>query len=196
MNYHDNVHTPGETVEGWEKALKYLQDGNRRYVENTPVDYNVLRPDRGVHYLGQNPFAVIVTCSDSRTAPEIYFDQNMGDIFVVRVAGNIADSSVLASVEYAAGHLKTPLVAVVGHNQCGAVAGALEGGDYTGNLGFTINKIKSAITGCADFENAIQTNVKQVVAEIRKCLSVGAEHVKVEGAYYDIATGVVDWLNC
>ncbi len=110
-----------------DEALGKLMDGNKRYVENKLT--NGLRSDpatRASLARSQRPYAVILTCSDSRVPPEIIFDKGLGEVFVVRVAGNVPDPVVLGSIEYAAEHLGTPLVMVLGHERCGAVKAAVD----------------------------------------------------------------------
>ncbi|MEK7804022.1 MAG: carbonic anhydrase, partial [Deltaproteobacteria bacterium] len=104
-----------------DEALKKLIDGNNRFVQSAQAQKDIGNNRRTELTKGQHPFAVILSCSDSRVPPEHIFDQGLGDIFVVRVAGNVADSIELGSVEYAAEHLGVPLILVLGHQSCGAV---------------------------------------------------------------------------
>lgn len=195
MSYIDNIHTPDEIVDSWQTAMQYLEDGNRRYVDNVTEARNIDDQDRKTYSEGQYPFAAVVTCSDSRTAPEIFFDQSMGDIFVIRNAGNITDTTVIASIEYAVEYLHTPLVVVIGHSLCGAVASAYYGGEFSGKLQCIVGKIRRAIAGSSSLENAICTNVDHVVNEIKRYKSVREQDVAVFGAYYDIRSGEVSWLE-
>jgi len=192
MNYSVNdTHDPAELVSDWQTALRYLEKGNKRYLENRTIARDTNAPDREVLKDGQKPFAVIVTCSDSRVSPEIYFDQKLGDIFVIRNAGNIADAVALGSIEYAVEHLKAPLVVVVGHSRCGAVTGALSGGEYPENLRTIINTISPAIKGRETLEDAIHANIDYVVKRIRENTIVKHMGAEVKGAYYNIESGEV-----
>ena len=138
----------------------------------------------------------IVTCADSRVVPEIYFDQRLGDIFVIRNAGNIADTAVLGSIEYAVEHLKAPLVVVVGHSSCGAVTGALgHSGEFPENLQTIINTIKLAIEGKENLDDAIHANIKYVAAQIKDNEIVHEMGATVLGAHYDITTGKVSFME-
>src|SRR5439155_1280302 len=107
------------------QALERLKAGNTRFAADKSNPKNIGKDRRAVLAKGQHPFAVVLTCADSRVAPELVFDQGLGDLFVLRVAGNIADPFVLGSIEYAVEHLHTPLIVVLGHESCGAVAAAL-----------------------------------------------------------------------
>jgi len=193
---HKNViHNPGEAVSDWEQALRYIKEGNERYLEKRGVARDTYERDRLVLKDGQKPFAVVVTCADSRVAPEIFLDLKPGDIFVVRNAGNIADSTALGSIEYAVEHLKTPLVLVIGHSKCGAVTGALHGGDFPENLSLLIGAIGEAIGGCGSLGDAITANVMHSVDTIRANKVIDTFSTKVIGAHYDIETGAVSYIT-
>src|SRR5262245_22157340 len=117
---------------------------------------------------GQHPHAAVLSCADSRVAPEIIFDQGLGDLFDVRVAGNIAGDAEVASIEYAAEHLNVPLVVVMGHQKCGAVTAAAEGGEASGHLPTLLQAIRPAVEKAAGLpgdriDNAIRLNVENVV---------------------------------
>jgi carbonic anhydrase len=153
---------------------------------------------------GQHPHAAILSCADSRVAPEIVFDQGLGDLFDVRVAGNIAGDAEVASLEYAAEHLSCPVVVVVGHQRCGAVSAAVEGGDAPGHLPTLITAIKPAVLKAAAMpgdrvDNAVRINVENVVRQLRESKPVLAKmtaegHLRIVGAVYSLDTGKVDWL--
>ena len=186
-----NLHNPNEQVTDWQVALEYLEDGNKRFVEDKTMARDTNAKDRNILKNGQKPFAVIVTCSDSRVAPEIYFDQKLGDIFVIRNAGNIADKTALGSIEYAVEHLEAPLVVVVGHSSCGAVTGALNGGEFPENLESIIETIEPDIEDSADVDEAVRKNIEYTVDQIKENEIVEHMEATVIGAYYDIATGEV-----
>src|SRR5262249_41437132 len=149
----------------------------------------------------QEPFATIVGCSDSRVPPEIIFDQGLGDLFDVRVAGNVIDEGVLASVEYATLHLRTPLVLLVGHESCGAVTAALEAFDGRAHEPPDIQKLLRMIEpslrglpanlkGAGRVTAAVEANVRQSMDRVTKSAVAGPD-VKIVGSVYNLATGVV-----
>jgi carbonic anhydrase len=185
-------------------ALKKLLDGNKRYAGNSAKGPNRSAARRAELAKGQHPFAVVVTCSDSRVPPELLFDQGFGDIFVVRTAGNIVDAVALGSIEYAVDHLGTKLVLVLGHERCGAVAATLQGGDAPANIKCVVDTIKPAVdkgksrhSGHGELlDTCVKTNVKFVAEKIRTTPPILAEAVndgmvRVVGAYYDLDSGLV-----
>ena len=152
----------------------------------------------------QSPHAIILSCADSRVAPEIILDQGLGDLFDVRVAGNVASDAELASIEYAAEHLHTPLLVVMGHQKCGAVTAAAEGGEAEGHLPLLLAVIRPAVEKARGepgnlIDNAVRINVENVVRQIRSskpllgALADRGELVVV-GAVYSLDTGRVEWL--
>ena len=153
---------------------------------------------------GQHPHACILSCADSRVAPEIVFDQGLGDLFDVRVAGNVAGDAEVASIEYAAEHLSVPLIVVMGHQKCGAVTAAVEGGEAHGHLPTLVNAIRPAVDQASKLqgdrvENAIRINVENVVNQLRTSKPILAEMVgkrqlRIVGAVYSLDTGRVEWL--
>jgi carbonic anhydrase len=186
-----------------EGALRKLIAGNARFVTNTP-----LHPRRAATYrrtlaAGQNPFAAILSCSDSRVPVEILFDQGLGDLFIIRVAGNTPDEFVWASLEFAVKSLKVPLIAVVGHEKCGAVAAAVGTEKFSGALGKLIKAIRNNLKGrtCdpkASLSCNIGHNVAAVVDKISKYPAPFSEAIrqnrlKVAGGVYDLKTGWVTW---
>ena len=189
-------------------ALKKLMDGNARFVKGQvkaggrrPEDFKPLAK-------GQNPEAIIVSCADSRVAPEILFDTGVGDIFVIRVAGNVVYGSgvmVKGSIEYGVAELKVPLIVVLGHSACGAVKAAMQHINQKDSLPGAINGlvelVKPAVTQSEKMpgdplENAIKKNVEIGVARLKTLEpivgpAVKAGKVKVVGGVYDLATGAV-----
>ena len=191
-----DIHNPDEEVTDWQTALRYLKEGNTRYLKNRVITRETHNIDRSLLQHGQKPFAAIITCSDSRVAPEIYFDLRLGDIFVIRNAGNIADTTVLGSIEYAAKYLKTPLVVVVGHSRCGAVIGALvSGSEYPENLNAIINTIGPIVKNCDNPDDAIHANIHHVVETIQNNVTIKEMGTAVMGAYYNIESGEVIFLR-
>jgi carbonic anhydrase len=150
---------------------------------------------------GQRPFAVIVSCSDSRVPPEIIFDQGIGNLFVVRCAGNIVDDAGLGSIEYAAEHLHVSLIVVLGHERCGAVEAAVKGGEAPGHIKSLVEAIRPAVEKVKGrpgdlAENAMRGNVKLVVDHLKASKPI-LEHLvhkgtlSVIGARYDLDDGHV-----
>jgi carbonic anhydrase len=153
---------------------------------------------------GQHPHAEILSCSDSRVPPEIIFDQGLGDLFVVRVAGNVASDTELGSLEYGAEHLQIPVLIVMGHESCGAVTAAVQGGAEA-HIAALVNLIKPAVEKTRGqsgdpVANAVRANVQLVVQQLRTSTPVLAELVahgklKVVGGVYSLETGKVTWLS-
>jgi carbonic anhydrase len=188
------IHQPAELIEDAKTALQMLKEGNERYLKGELIQKSSYSDDRAVLSDGQKPFAVILTCSDSRVAPEIFFDQKLGDIFVIRNAGNIADRTALGSIEYAVEHLKSRLVVVCGHGKCGAVTAACSGGELPPNIGHIVAYINPSVKKGCDIDNVIHTHVKVMAAHIETDAIVKRLGVTVAGAYYDIQSGEVTWL--
>ncbi|MSU60909.1 MAG: carbonic anhydrase [Pedosphaera sp.] len=178
-----------------------LMEGNKRYLANGATHPNQSTARRIEVSIAQKPFAIILACADSRVSPEIIFDQGLGDLFVVRVAGNVVDNHVLGSLEYAAEHFGTGLIVVLGHERCGAVTAALAGGHAPGHIGSIIEALKPAVDrisgkGGDAVDRAIDENVKIVVQALRATEpilkeKVVAHHLEIVGARYDLDTGVV-----
>lgn len=172
-----------------EEALRLLKEGNEKYLKNNAATGDVSaerRLDTGKN--GQKPYAVIVGCSDSRVIPETLFSAGIGDLFVIRIAGNVIDTHQLGSVEYAVEHLGCKLVVVLGHTNCGAVAAAFEG-EGSGRVFFILDEIRRAIGGETDRLKATRRNVLQSVFKIRQ--AVKADGLHVIGAIYDVESGEV-----
>ncbi len=179
------------------ESLQRLKEGNERYLHSTKEIGDISTIVRlATAQNGQHPFAIIIACSDSREIPEAIFSCGIGDLFVIRVAGNVIDDSILGSIEYAAGHLGCPLVVVLGHTQCGAVAAAIAG-DADGYIQTITDKIAKAILSEKDERKASCLNVKNTVTSIKQAFSEHSElsAIQVVGALYDIRTGVVTFLN-
>jgi carbonic anhydrase len=184
------------------EALAALRDGNQRFVDHKPEVRSTEEIERiwTVISAGQAPFATVLGCADSRLAPELIFDQFFGDIFVIREAGNIANSATnLGSLEYGQAVLGSKALLVLGHSSCGAVKAAFEGATPGGNIQSIIDVIKPAIAGAADLDAAIIANVRAVIATVREKspLLRQAESdgkMSIVGAVYKISTGVVTFL--
>lgn len=187
-----------------EQALQMLMEGNARFV-SCDVTHPDQSADRRTELLsGQHPFAIVVGCSDSRVPPEVLFDQGLGDIFVIRTAGEVMDNVTLASIEYAVEHLNVPLVVVLGHDSCGAVTAVVNGGEAPGHLGSLVDYILPAVeearaSGNEDqlLNNSIDNNVMNIVEELSTSQPILSEAVNegklsVVGARYHLDSGIVD----
>jgi carbonic anhydrase len=193
-----------------DEALTLLKEGNERWANNSSVHPAVDSARREtLASEGQRPFATILTCADSRIPVERVFDRGVGEIFAIRVAGNVSGASETGTIEYGLGHLKTRLLVVMGHTKCGAVAAAASKAELHGAVGDLVNSIQPAVQraqrqhpeldATAITPYAIKENVWQSVFgllksdEIRDLVSKG--DVKVVGAVYDIASGKIEWLG-
>lgn len=194
-----------------DQALEMLKKGNARYLagkqEHPHQDFGrrELTAEKGQH-----PFATVLSCSDSRVPVEILFDRGVGDIFVIRVAGNVANVDEVASIEYSADHLNTPLLVVLGHTHCGAVQAVAENADVHGNISTLVKSIVPAVakarqknptaTGEVLVNEAVKANVWQAIEDLFKISPITRKNVKdgklkVLGAVYDIDTGAITWLG-
>lgn len=189
-----DIHNPDELVKSADDALAILKEGNARFVQNKLMSKESYEADRKVLSGGQKPFAVVICCADSRVSPEIYFDQKLGDIFVIRNAGNVIDPVVLGSIEYGAEHLGSPLVVVVGHSKCGAVTAACEGGKLPKNIQSIVDIIKPSIKAGDSVDKVVHTHTLAMANAVKKDRIIKRLGTKVIPAYYDIETGVVTWL--
>lgn len=184
-------------------ALEWLKFGNERHVAGKPVHWHQSVDRRLEVAKGQAPHAIILSCSDSRVPPELVFDQGLGDLFVVRVAGNVVGEKELGSIEYAAEHLHAPLVVVMGHQRCGALQAAVGGGPVPGHIGSLLSSLSAAVSRSKGMpgdsvDNAVHSNVDHQVGEIlhsEPLLAhlVAEKKIKVVGAYYNLDTGAVEW---
>jgi carbonic anhydrase len=194
----------GVCMRGRQDPLERLAQGNHRYVAE-----RLEHPRRGSARRrrlagGQRPFAVILGCSDSRVPPAVVFDQGLGDLFEVRVAGNVASRAALASIEYAVDQLGARLVMVLGHSCCGAVTAALEGGRAPGSIGSLLKLIQPVLTSAKvkpgdPVANAVEENVRRQVRQVSRSPVVAPllkkGRVEVAGAIYDLQTGEVQMLK-
>ena len=175
-----------------EEAIKKLKAGNEAYLESKTGTGDI-SPQRRADTCqnGQHPYAIIIGCSDSRAIPESIFSAGIGDLFVIRVAGNVIDEHQLGSIEYATGHLGCRLIVVLGHDHCGAVGAALHD-DPHGHVKTITDQIKRAIGDEKDEQKASCLNVRQSVAMIKESIDLG-DDMKVIGAMYHIEDGRVDF---
>ena len=184
-------------------ALTELKSGNKRFVDGRLINTNYKEQIENTKS-DQHPHSLILSCLDSRVPPEIIFDQGIGNIFVARVAGNIEDPNILGSMEFATKVKGTKLIVVMGHNKCGAVKGAIDNAEL-GNLTQLVNQIKPAITGDKSntdlmLDETAKTNVKMTINDILKNSPVinelvKAGSVKILGAFYDLTSGKVSFIE-
>lgn len=195
---------PGVPPEG---ARALLKEGNSRYATSA-VRPRRYRAERPALTKGQHPYAMVLSCADSRVPPELVFDESLGRLFVVRVAGNVAGPDELASLEYAAEHLGTRFLLVLGHASCGAVGAAMSPEDPTPYLGGLLKEIRPAVEAAkakdADVSHlpleAVRENVRLQVRNVtarseafRKLVDEG--RVGLAGAVYDLRSGRVEWIE-
>lgn len=193
-----------------QEAIRALKTGNARFFGGSAQRPELNAAERRAQILGQTPFAVVLGCSDSRVPTEIIFDQGLGSLFITRVAGNIVDKSTLGSIEYGIGHLKTHVVVVMGHEGCGAVKAAFlspeERAQETENIQFLLNEIVPSISKIskirdekAKMREAVIANVRQQVQNLKKVKfiqdSIVSNRIAVIGAFYEITSGAVDFLE-
>lgn len=187
-------------------ALQILSDGNQRFVNNLKANRNLLQQVNETSS-GQYPFATILSCIDSRTSAELIFDQGLGDVFSIRIAGNILNEDILGSMEFATKVSGTKVIVVLGHTKCGAIKGACDHVEM-GNLTTLLNKVQPAIyeekttkdnrTGANDkfVKNVTELNVHLTIQRIRRESPIIAEleksgQIKIVGGLHEIETGVV-----
>jgi carbonic anhydrase len=194
-----------------DEALQMLKDGNSRYVGGAPKHPNSGQERRDLTVSkGQHPFATVLSCSDSRVPVEVLFDAGIGDVFVIRVAGNVADVDEIGSIEYGVDHLGTPVLVVLGHTKCGAVTAVAQNAHVHGSIPQLVDNIAPAVekakakqadlTGDALIEAAIKENVWQSVEDLLKSSEatrnkVKSGSLKIVGAIYDLSSGKIDWLG-
>lgn len=195
-----------------DKALEILKEGNKRFTKNSKADRDLLEQVKDTQG-GQYPFAVILSCIDSRVPAEIVFDQGIGDVFSARVAGNIVDEDIIGSIEYGCKVAGSKLVLVLGHTSCGAVKGACDNVEL-GNITSLVSKIKPAVAAVKEptdeslrnssnieFVNEVsKTNVHHTLDNLRKQSPLLSEmendgSIKIVGAMYDVSTGNVTFYN-
>lgn len=200
-----------ETCEAGEAAWRRLSEANEHYVNEQP-EY----PNQGLARReetatgGQHPFATVITCSDSRVPVETVFDQGVGDLFVIRVAGNVCDVDEIGSIEYGVDHLATPLLVVLGHTQCGAVTAVAKQADVHGSIPELVDNINPAVAtvkhahpdleGAELIDQCVRQNVWQSIEDLLRHSPAVHERVlkgqvKVVGAVYNLSNGQVEWLG-
>lgn len=185
-----------------DEALIKLKEGNKRFSSNHLKHPNQNAKRRIEIEKSQHPFVIIISCSDSRVPPQIIFDQGLGDIFEIQNAGNVTDEHVMGSVEYAVIHLGVKLIVVMGHQNCGAVNAAIDGGEQTDNINSIISSIEPAVNLAKKqsgslVDNAIKNNVQITRENIENDKNlkkyINSNGVKVISAYYHLDSGQVDF---
>lgn len=193
------------------EAQQRLAEGNARFVagENTFPHFDAARRQETSHN-GQHPFATVIACSDSRVPVEVLFDQGIGDVFVIRVAGNVSDTDEIGSIEYGVDHLGTPVMVVLGHTSCGAVTAVVTGAEVHGSIPALVDNIEPAAARAkaahpeleaeALVPFAVKENVWRSIADLLTHSPAVAERaadgrVLVVGAVYDLETGAVEWMG-
>jgi carbonic anhydrase len=192
---------PAASVDA-DAALAKLKEGNLRFSTSEVSQGKPTAARRAETAQAQHPFAIIVGCADSRTSPELVFDQNLGDLFVVRTAGNLIDDHALGSIEYAVAHLGARLIVVLGHTGCGAVKAALESDHASGHVESLVRDIQPAVKAAKGTSGdvlsaAITENARQVAAQIKAKAALGdlAKEVRTVFAVYDLDTGKIEWAK-
>jgi carbonic anhydrase len=207
--HHWGSPAPEARPESAQEALARLREGNQRFVEGAVRHGHESRTWRGALVAEQHPFAIVLGCSDSRVPLELVFDQGFGDLFVIRVAGNVVSTDVLGSIGYAVAHLHTRLLVVLGHEGCGAVTAALQAHDAEGeppNVAALLQMITpglrgldSNLAGAARLSAAVEANVRWSVGQLaatpagQRLLESG--QLVLAGAVYDLETGRVRYLE-
>lgn len=185
-----------------EKALERLVQGNQRFISDKLKHPNRTGMRREAIKTTQKPFAIILGCSDSRVSPEIIFDQGLGDLFIIRVAGNVIDAVGIDSIEYAANHLGSSIVLVLGHEKCGAVSAVVS--NQASDIPTIARLIEPAVEKTRNLQgnhlvNAITENIHRVVAQIQQTPVIAKlieqKKLKIMGGYYHLETGKVDLLE-
>jgi len=185
-----------------QEVISRLEAGNKNFV-NDKLDGKLQNSSRRTDLTsGQEPYAIILSCADSRVVPELAFDAGLGELFVIRVAGNVANNSSIASIEYAVAHLGTTVIVVLGHESCGAVTAAMGGGDNGHNLNHLLSHITPALAASAEgaaVNDVVKKNAELTGQELKNRSSiirdaVDSGKVKIIPAYYNLGSGAVDWL--
>jgi carbonic anhydrase len=193
-----------------DQALETLKEGNRSFKTDSPVRAVQGRERRLEIARGQTPFATLVSCSDSRVPPELLFGRGLGELFIVRNAGNTVDTAALGSIEYGVAQLGVPLVVVMGHERCGAVEAAVkvvtENASYPGSIGRMVEPIVPAVIAAQReggdlLQAAVRANVRRTVYRLRTASEpmllepLRAGKLRIVGASYDIDDGSVDFFD-
>ncbi len=201
---------PHQPIISAEEAMRRLIEGNNRFLEGSARFPTVCKETLADLATGQQPYATILGCSDSRVPPELIFDADFGELFIIRVAGNVISPEVMGSMQYAGSHLHTPLFVVLGHEGCGAVKAAVESKlnavEHQSRIQILVNNI---LPGLPEFDpqaapqerlaQAVEANVRWSMHQLLETpegkRAVQEERAKLAGAVYEIATGRVRFLE-
>jgi carbonic anhydrase len=183
-----------------EMAVELLVEGNKRFVKNLKINRNLLQQVNETSE-SQHPFALIISCMDSRTSTELIFDQGLGEVFSIRIAGNVINEDILGSAEFACQVVGVKIVVVLGHTGCGAVKGAMSNVEL-GHLTQLTNKIKKCFSNCADHmdvNEVTKANVLHGISDLRNKSEIlssleSQQKIKFFGGIYDINSGLVDFF--
>lgn len=187
-----------------DQELKALLAGNKRFVAGRATHPHQTLARLRELAKGQHPAAIILSCADSRVAPELLFDQGLGDLFIVRVAGNVLNDENLGSIEYAVEHLGARLIVVLGHERCGAVSAAVQGGKPEGHVGKLVEDLLPAVAAAKGkpgdaAENSMRANVVRMLSLLADDETLGPAikkgRVKIAGARYDLGNGRVELVK-
>jgi len=198
----------GTLIISGDEALNRLLEGNRRFAANKTIAPNRSESRRLEIVKGQKPFAIILGCVDSRVPPELIFDQGLGDLFVIRSAGQVIDDAILGSIEFGVAELGIPLIMVLGHTKCGAVTATVETLEkhlpVAGAIGVIVDKIAPAMRqanghGPEFIDRVARINVKNEINRLNQSpilsLAIKSGNTKIVGAFYDLSTGVVEIMK-
>lgn len=199
--------TTEPAIAGPDEALARLREGNQRFVADKEGHPNSSPSRRTTVAAGQQPFATILGCVDSRVPPELIFDRGLGDLFVIRTAGHTLDRAVTGSIEFGAAELKIPLILVLGHERCGAVKATIDflggSGEAPGDIAMLVEAITPAVEAARArpgdlLDNAVEINVTRTIATLRTSSVlaglIAQGKAKITGAVYDLDTGAVRFL--
>ncbi|WP_297523271.1 carbonic anhydrase [uncultured Clostridium sp.] len=186
--------TVDTTVQNSTQAINFLKEGNQRFIKNDSELVNISSERRELLKNGQHPYATLVSCSDSRVTPSLVFNAGLGELFDVRLAGNVVDQDAMGSIEYAVDHLQCPLIVVMGHQNCGAVTAAyndiIKGEKVKGNIEAIVKEIAPAINANESINDAINKNIANMVNVVKLDPIVKEKmaegKVDVVGAYYNL----------
>lgn len=186
-----------------DQILAKLKKGNENFMKDKLSHENEGMARRVELVDGQSPYAIILSCADSRVVPELAFDAGLGELFVARVAGNVANTSTVASIEYSVFALKTKVIVVMGHESCGAVDAAMKGGDLGHNLNMLLAHVTPALAAAKEgdcLNDIVKINARLTAKELENrsdilSNAVKAGDLKIVPAYYNFASGRVDFLE-
>ncbi|MHB2018565.1 MAG: carbonic anhydrase [Candidatus Xenobia bacterium] len=188
-----------------QEALTLLKEGNHRFAAGHSSEHHHTREERRAVKLEQHPYAVLLCCSDSRVPPELIFDETLGRLFVVRVAGNVVTPVELGSIEFAVDHLQVPLIVVMGHERCGAVTAAVKGGHMSRHMKAIVKRIEPAVERARSLHSdedivphAVHHNVREQMdvlhADDVLAPFLDTGRVGISGGVYHLGSGKVEWL--